>query len=153
MVRHQSSIVKIRRIALAFVGALVMVAALAPGAAFAASATTDYQTSMDAVTMQSGPYYRGQRDNYRSNRYAKPRYEAPKYNYAPQYKQRYEKPSYQYKSNVHHIRRGETLSGIAKRYGVSVHALAQHNNIRNVNRIYAGQKLYIPSSGYSHYRR
>ena len=45
--------------------------------------------------------------------------------------------------------KGDTLSGIAKRYGTTVSALAKLNNIKNVNRIYVGQVLYIsgkPSS-------
>lgn len=39
------------------------------------------------------------------------------------------------------IRRGDTLSGIASRLGVSVGALATRNHISNPNRIYAGQRL------------
>ncbi|MDP1827648.1 MAG: LysM domain-containing protein [Archangium sp.] len=42
------------------------------------------------------------------------------------------------------IRRGDTLSGIAARYGTSVAALAQLNGIRNVNLIYAGASLRLP---------
>lgn len=39
------------------------------------------------------------------------------------------------------VRRGDTLSGIAGRLGVSVSALAARNNISNPNRIYVGQCL------------
>lgn len=39
--------------------------------------------------------------------------------------------------------RGDTLSGIAKRYGTTVRYLAKLNNIRNVNLIYVGQVLKI----------
>lgn len=39
--------------------------------------------------------------------------------------------------------RGDTLSGIAKRFGTSVNYLAKLNNIRNVNLIYVGQVLKI----------
>ena len=42
------------------------------------------------------------------------------------------------------VRRGDTLSGIALRYGVSMWALAQANGIRNPSLIYAGQVLRIP---------
>ena len=42
------------------------------------------------------------------------------------------------------VRYGDTLSGIAYRYGVSVNSIVQANNIANPNRIYAGQRLYIP---------
>ncbi len=50
---------------------------------------------------------------------------------------------------IHVVRRGETLSGIAARYGVSIGALAKTNHIKNRNRIYVGMRLQIPgrSSG------
>jgi putative chitinase len=48
---------------------------------------------------------------------------------------------------VHIVRWGETLSSIAWHYGTSVQAIAQHNGIANPNRIYAGQRLYIPTYG------
>ena len=56
----------------------------------------------------------------------------------------YNKHYNDYNSNYHIIRRGETLSSISYSYGVSAWAIAKHNNIYNLNRIYAGQKLYIP---------
>jgi LysM repeat protein len=45
---------------------------------------------------------------------------------------------------THVVRRGETLAGIAARYGVSASALAQANGLRNPNLIRVGQKLVIP---------
>lgn len=42
------------------------------------------------------------------------------------------------------IKRGDTLSKIAKMYGVTVSAIAQANNITNVNLIRVGQRLLIP---------
>ena len=45
---------------------------------------------------------------------------------------------------VHVVRRGDTLSHIALRYGVYAHRIVQANNIVNPNRIYAGQRLVIP---------
>ncbi len=42
------------------------------------------------------------------------------------------------------VRRGDTLSAIALRYGVSVWTLVQANGIRNPSLIYAGQVLHIP---------
>jgi len=46
---------------------------------------------------------------------------------------------------VHYVRRGETLSTIARRYGVSLTKLVQANKIRNRNRLSVGQKLIIPA--------
>ena len=50
--------------------------------------------------------------------------------------------------NHHLVRRGETLSGIAVQWGVSVWALSNANGISNPNRIYAGQWLCIPRAGH-----
>ena len=41
------------------------------------------------------------------------------------------------------VRRGDTLSGIASRYGTTYQKLAQMNNISNPNKIYAGQKIRV----------
>ena len=43
------------------------------------------------------------------------------------------------------VRKGDSLSSIARRNGVSVAALASANNIRNVQLIVVGQWLVIPS--------
>jgi LysM repeat protein len=45
------------------------------------------------------------------------------------------------------VRGGDTLTGIAVRYGVTVWAIVQANNLSNPNVIYPGQRLYIPTSG------
>lgn len=45
---------------------------------------------------------------------------------------------------THVVQRGETLFRIALRYGVTVQALQQANNIQNPNLIFAGQVLIIP---------
>ena len=42
--------------------------------------------------------------------------------------------------------RGDTLSGIAHRYRVSLSSLRRHNNLRG-DRIRVGQKIKIPPSG------
>jgi uncharacterized protein YraI len=42
------------------------------------------------------------------------------------------------------VKRGDTLSAIAKQYNVDLYTLAAMNSIFNVDVIYAGQVLYIP---------
>lgn len=44
----------------------------------------------------------------------------------------------------HRVRKGQTLSGIAKKYKTSIGAIARANNIGRSNRIYAGKVLKIP---------
>jgi LysM repeat protein len=48
---------------------------------------------------------------------------------------------------VHVVQRGETLAGIAYRYGTTVAAIASANGLRNPNFIWVGQRLRIPSGG------
>ncbi len=48
---------------------------------------------------------------------------------------------------IHVVKPGETLSSIARMYGVSIWTIAKANSIPNPNLIYAGQALYIPSGG------
>lgn len=50
---------------------------------------------------------------------------------------------------VHVVRRGETLSQIAWRYGTSVWTITQQNGLKNPNYIWAGQRLCVPCGGYS----
>ncbi len=52
-------------------------------------------------------------------------------------------------NQIHVVRRGETLSSIAARYGTTTQAIVQANGLRNPNYIYAGQRLAIPGSGSS----
>lgn len=42
------------------------------------------------------------------------------------------------------VQYGDTLFKIAQRYGVNMWSLAQNNGLQNINRIYAGQTIYIP---------
>ena len=48
---------------------------------------------------------------------------------------------------IHYVRRGETLSGIAKRYRTSASAIARLNHLRRLHLIRAGQRLKIPTRG------
>lgn len=47
---------------------------------------------------------------------------------------------------THTVQRGETLYQIAQHYGISLEALAAANNLSDVNTIYIGQTLIIPTS-------
>jgi len=47
-------------------------------------------------------------------------------------------------AQVHVVRRGETLTAIAARYGTTPQAIVRLNGLANANRIYAGQRLKIP---------
>jgi len=49
----------------------------------------------------------------------------------------------------HRVRRGDTLSGIAARYGTSAYAIAQANGISLRSTIYPGNVLVVPSGGSS----
>jgi membrane-bound lytic murein transglycosylase D len=48
---------------------------------------------------------------------------------------------------VHKVRKGETITRVAQRYGVSKYDLADANNISTNSRLYAGVELRIPVSG------
>ena len=48
---------------------------------------------------------------------------------------------------THVVQPGDTLFSIARRYGVSMDAIALANGIANPNRIYVGQRLLIPTGG------
>jgi len=48
----------------------------------------------------------------------------------------------------HKVKRGETMSVIARKYGVSVSSMKSLNNIRNAHRIREGQMLIVPLQGH-----
>ncbi|MCK4315978.1 MAG: LysM peptidoglycan-binding domain-containing protein [Anaerolineae bacterium] len=56
-------------------------------------------------------------------------------------------PAFAQGTTVHVVQRGENLFRIALRYGVTVNTLAATNGLNNVSRIYAGQRLVIPTGG------
>ena len=50
--------------------------------------------------------------------------------------------------SYHRVKAGETLSEIARYYGVTINALKSANGLSNANYIYVGQRLYIPTGDY-----
>lgn len=48
--------------------------------------------------------------------------------------------------DVHIVKSGENLAGIAAKYGVSVEAFVSENNLQNENKIFARQHLRIPKA-------
>lgn len=46
---------------------------------------------------------------------------------------------------VYVVKKGDTLSGIASKYGTTYQKLAEYNGIKNPNLIYVGQKIKIPA--------
>ncbi|HXF64224.1 MAG TPA: LysM peptidoglycan-binding domain-containing protein [Caldilineaceae bacterium] len=120
-----------RRAALLLV--LVMLAgALLPTAAFAASSDA---TRLGAPQYTAGRYQpsnRGyHRDDYDHRNYGK--------GYGYDSKKHYSRCDTTYR-----VRKGDNLTWISKRFRVSIHSLMRVNNIKNPNRIYAGQLLCIP---------
>ena len=53
----------------------------------------------------------------------------------------------QYRDRFHKVRRGETLSRIASRYGIRETELAAANNLRSRHRLSVGQVLVLPDRG------
>lgn len=52
-------------------------------------------------------------------------------------------PTPEPKKEYYKIQKGDTLSGIAKRYGTTVNQLVKWNNIKNPNLIYAGHTIRV----------
>ena len=49
---------------------------------------------------------------------------------------------------IYVVQRGDTLNKIATEFGTTARAIAVENNIRNINLIYVGQRLIIPTNRY-----
>lgn len=63
-------------------------------------------------------------------------------NYASKVTKEEEKPSQQ--EEVYVVKKGDTLSSIAKQFNTTYQKIAEYNNLKNINLIYPGQKLRIP---------
>ena len=57
-----------------------------------------------------------------------------------------ERFAHQLAARTHRVRRGETLSAIARRYGVSLRTLMTNNRLRSAHRIRIGQVLKLPGA-------
>lgn len=53
------------------------------------------------------------------------------------------------KAELHTVRAGESVAAIASRYGVSVDDIAEYNGLENPERIYPGERLWIPGASTS----
>lgn len=49
---------------------------------------------------------------------------------------------------IYIVQRGDTLNQIAESFGTTARAIAMENNIQNINLIYVGQRLIIPTNRY-----
>ena len=56
------------------------------------------------------------------------------------------RPQNEMRETTYTVQSGDMLSYIAEQYGVNVYTLASYNGIDNMNFIYAGQVLRIPST-------
>lgn len=65
---------------------------------------------------------------------------------------RTEEPTREQVRSTYSVRRGDTLSDIAERHGVSMRELAQQNRIRNTNRIRVGRAAPGPRNEVGHER-
>lgn len=57
------------------------------------------------------------------------------------------------KPSTYVVKKGDTLSGIANKYGTTYQKLASYNNIADPNKIYAGQVIQIPNGSTSNSSR
>lgn len=71
-------------------------------------------------------------------------------NYAKNYFNKYNvKPTPSTGDEVYIVKKGDTLSGIARKYNTTYQELAKYNNISNPNLIRVGQKIKIPKKSNS----
>ena len=115
----------LRRRSILFVVVVALSAAMLPTAAFA-SGYGNQGRGWDPGPRQQRGYHRPAKEDDKS-------------------RNKHQHNNFRYQCDVtYRVKRGDSLSKIAQRYGVSLHQLAKANGIRNTNRIFAGQVLCIP---------
>lgn len=115
----------VRRRALMLSLVVALVATLLPAAVFAAPSASASSSAYASVYYQTRPRY----DRHdRFDRYGKQSHIKKAKRCATTYR----------------VRKGDNLTKISRHFRVSIHALVKANNIRNPNRILAGQTLCIP---------
>ena len=63
-----------------------------------------------------------------------------------------EQPKEEPKQDVYYVKSGDTLSGIAKKFGMSLAKLVSYNpQIKNINKINVGDKIYLSSGSKEEY--
>jgi nucleoid-associated protein YgaU len=140
----------LRRRTLMMIVVLALSAAMLPTAAFASGGSYGHQgRAWDPGPRQPRGYHRPAQDNHNyqnddhgpwnnynnNNNYNR---HGNNYNHHP-----YNNHPNQCNTS-YRVQRGDSLSGIAQHYGVSMDQLAKANSIRNPNRIYSGMVLCIP---------
>ena len=115
---------------------------------------------VEYVTPQETPQTKPQETPKKTNEEIADEVIAGKWGSQPQRKKNLEAAGYNYQSiqtivnekmkaftttgeRLHTVKSGETLSGIAKKYGTTVARIVALNNIKNPNVIYVGQRLRI----------
>lgn len=153
----RSTLTSVRKSSRALPGILILALVLGiflPGAVHAAPDSGKRRPAAAYTYQRGNAYYVapryssrpscGQNNRYNPSNRCNPSYNEPYYTHP---RHSYDRDS-RCDATHYRVRRGDTLSGIARRYGTSVQALAWANHLRNPHRIYAGQVLYIPAHGY-----
>ena len=129
----------LRRRSLLFVVVLALSAAMLPTAAFASGGYGQQGRGWDPGPRQARGEHRPAQDDNNGWNHNNQRNNGPQWNNH----QGNNRPN-QCNATTYRVKRGDSLSEIARHFGVSVNQLAQVNGIRNPNRIYTGQVLCIP---------
>lgn len=107
----------------------------------------DYDTLCESVNKSideiAKEVIKGKWGDKKSNPTRQERLETAGYNYSEVQKRVNELLNKQTKTITYKVKKGDTLSGIAKKYKTTVSKIAKDNNIKNPNLIHVGQKIVI----------